>query len=141
MTANVEEELQTRFGWAGEVLAEAGYVDWGSSGAHGLSHYYIKEGDEVLAWNEKIRIRVSDHYANSERYHYGQTSVDFQVDVDSDSTREEIEARARQAIREREEYLASDQYQRFCEGEARTIGFRWNRELQCCESEPYDKNE
>jgi hypothetical protein len=130
----VDNELEERFRWASTPLAKAGYVLWGWSPTHGRSKYYIKAGDESRGFNDQIRIRVSDHFANSERYDLDRrTFMDFQVDLDPADTLDEVVKQVEEAIRERERFLLSDDYQAFCEREAESGGGRWNRELQCTE--------
>jgi hypothetical protein len=108
-----ERRLRTRFRWADNILTQEGFERWGDSHVHGCSWYYILESTDPAEREHYVRIRVSDHYAH--RFQSG--TVDFTVEVDPDLRRSEVERRTRQAIHQRETFLASADFKVFCEDE------------------------
>jgi hypothetical protein len=89
------------------VLAELGFQLEGESTVHGRSEYFIPvelvvdEGHE-----DRVRIRVSDHYAHSFRMEVFLT-VDFSVLLDQRMDEDDIRSAFTDAVAEREEYFAS----------------------------------
>jgi hypothetical protein len=113
-----ERRLGTRFRWAANVLEQAGFVEWGSSDAHGRSLYYIPEGSETDD-ESNVRIRVSDHYAHTGR---GE-NFDFTVQVHPDHTRRQVQRMAQQIIQERADYLVTEAFKQFCKDRERLVGY------------------
>jgi hypothetical protein len=115
-----EDELGQRFAWAGELLAQLRFEESGRSEAHGLSVYYLPKdipwGDyDEEDFGPNVRVRVSDHYAHSYRANLGGESIDFNVSLRPNDARDEVERAVRQAVEERAEFLASEDYRQDCE--------------------------
>jgi hypothetical protein len=109
-------DLSVRLGWAETVLKQAGYCECGGSKIHGLSCYYIQDGEEEME-ADRVRIRVSDHYAHPYRRDEasGLTQVDFNVRIDELISQEQVEEGTRQAIQDRNEFLLSESYTELCQ--------------------------